>query len=180
MRIIAGKYQRRIVNPPANLPVRPTTDFAKEALFNVINNHFDFENIKVLDLFAGTGNIAYEFASRGAIEVVAVDNHFKCHDFINTTIETLKIENLRAVRADVFKFLTFCKPGFDIIFADPPYDLTGIEKIVKLVFDRNLLATDGWLILEHPATKKFSTFNTFIEERKYGRVHFSFFKNPVS
>ncbi len=159
------------------MPVRPTTDLAKEALFNVLNNHFDFENIKVIDLFAGTGNISYEFASRGAIEVVAVDNHFKCIDFINSTVEMLKLENLKVVRADVFKFLNYCKPGFDLIFADPPYDMQRIEIIVQKVFERNLLSADGWLIIEHAATNNFSAMNTFMEERKYGRVHFSFFRN---
>lgn len=177
MRIISGKYQRRTIHPPVNLPVRPTTDLAKEALFNILNNHFDFENLKVIDLFAGTGNIAYEFASRGALEVVAVENHFKCTDFINSTIETLKIENLKVIRADVFRFLGYCKPGFDIIFADPPYQMQGIENIVQKVFERNLLNSGGWLIIEHAGTKNFDTILTFMEERKYGRVHFSFFSN---
>ena len=151
---------------------------AKEALFNVLNNHIDFEGLKVIDLFAGTGNISFEFASRGAEEVVAVDNNFKCIDFINRTIKALKLDNMKAVKADVFRFLNYCRPGFDLIFADPPYDMPGMEKIIDTVFEKSLLTDDGWLVIEHPATKKFNGFNTFIEERKYGRVHFSFFKKP--
>lgn len=178
MRIISGKYQRRIIHPPGNLPVRPTTDLAKEALFNVLNNHFDFEGLNVIDLFAGTGNISYEFVSRGAKEVVAVDSSFKCVEFINHTIELLKADTLKAVRADVFRFLAYCRPGFDIIFADPPYDMEGIEKIPRLVFERDLLAAGGWLILEHPADKHFKEHPAFLEERKYGRVHFTFFEKP--
>ncbi len=178
MRIIAGKYQRRIIHPPSNLPVRPTTDLAKEALFNVLNNHFDFEGLRVIDLFAGTGSISYEFASRGAAEVIAVENHYKCVDFIQQTIQLLKSENLKVVRADVFRFLSYCRPGFDIIFADPPYDMEGIEKIPQVIYERDLLAAGGWLVLEHPAGKQFETFPNFLQERKYGRVHFSIFEKP--
>ncbi len=180
MRIIAGKYQRRILHPPANLPVRPTTDLAKEALFNIINNHFDFEGLRVIDLFAGTGSISYEFASREAAEVIAVENHFKCIDFIQQTIRELKLENLKVVRADVFRFLSYCRPGFDLIFADPPYDMEGMEKIPQQVFERELLAEGGWLVMEHPARKKFEQYPYFVQERKYGRVHFSVFEKTRS
>lgn len=180
MRIIAGKYQRRIIHPPANLPVRPTTDLAKEALFNVLNHHFDFEGLKVIDLFSGTGSMAYEFASRGAAEVVAVDANFRCYEFIQKTIRQLEFDNLKAVRADVFKFLSYCRPGFDLIFADPPYDMEGIERIPEMVFARSLVKPGGWLVLEHPAGKQFSHFPQFREERKYGRVHFSIFVHPAN
>lgn len=179
MRIIAGKYQRRIIRPPGNLPVRPTTDLAKEALFNVLNHHFDFQGLKVIDLFSGTGSIAYEFASRGAAEVVAVDANFKCYEFINSTARQFPFENLKAVRADVFRFLSYCRPGFDLIFADPPYEMEKFERIPEAVFGRDLLRPGGWLILEHPAGKQFSHFPQFREERTYGRVHFSFFEKPA-
>ena len=180
MRIIDGKYQRRIIHPPANLPVRPTTDLAKEALFNVLNHRVDFDGLNVIDLFSGTGSIAYEFASRGAREVIAVDANFRCYDFIHKTIRQLELENMKVVRADVFRFLSYCRPGFDLIFADPPYEMEGFERIPEMVFTRNLLNPGGWLIVEHPAGKLFSQFSQFTEERKYGRVHFSFFqKEPL-
>ena len=180
MRIIAGKYQRRIIHPPPNLPVRPTTDLAKEALFNVLNHHFGFEGLNVIDLFSGTGSMAYEFASRGANEVIAVDANFKCYEFISKTIRQFEFKNMKAVRADVFRFLSYCRPGFDIFFADPPYDMEGIERIPEADFSRDLLKPGGWLILEHPAGADFTLFPQFKEERKYGKVHFSFFVKPAT
>jgi 16S rRNA (guanine966-N2)-methyltransferase len=175
MRIIGGKQQRRTIQAPASLPVRPTTDMAKEALFNVLNNHFDFEAIRVLDLFAGTGNISYEFASRGALEVIAVEQHFKAHEFIQATAEKLSFGNLRAVRADVFRFLGYARGGFDVVFADPPYDMKAMERIPQMVFERELLTAEGWLIVEHPAEISFASHSNFFEKRKYGRVNMSFF-----
>ncbi len=148
---------------------------AKEALFNVLNNHFDFEAIRVIDLFSGTGNIAIEFASRGVQEVVAVEKHPRCIDFIRQVIQDLSLQNLRTVRADAFRFLGYCKGGFDIIFADPPYDIEGVEKIPETVFEKKLLSPDGWLILEHSAASRFREHPCLIDERKYGKVHFSFF-----
>jgi 16S rRNA (guanine(966)-N(2))-methyltransferase RsmD len=178
MRIIGGKYQRRQIVAPAKLPVRPTTDMAKEALFSIINNHFDFESIRVLDLFAGTGNISYEFASRGALEVIAVDINNYCTQFIKKTAETLQMENLRAVRAEVFHFLGFAKAGFDIVFCDPPYDFEGIPEIPSRVFSAGVVLPGGWLVIEHSEKHYFTDHPLFSEKRKYGKVHFSFFKVP--
>lgn len=176
MRIIGGKYQRRHIIAPARLPVRPTTDMAKEALFSILNNHFDFESINVLDLFAGTGNISYEFASRGASEVISVDMNNHCVNFIKKTSETFQMENLRAVRAEAFHFLSICKINFDIVFADPPYDFSGIPEIPGKVFEAGIVKPGGWCIIEHGETTNFSSHPRFTEKRKYGKVHFSFFK----
>ena len=176
MRIIGGNHQRRLIHPPSSLPVRPTTDKAKEALFNILNNHFDFESIQVLDLFAGTGSISFEFASRGAPEVVAVDSHPGCHRFIRQVKEQLELDNLVPVRADAFRYLSACSAGFDIIFADPPYDMAEITQIPGEVFSRSLLARGGWLILEHGADTSFDDHPFFIRKKKYSKVHFSFFE----
>lgn len=155
--------------------MRPTTDMAKEALFNILNNHFDFQAIKVLDLFSGTGSIAFDFASRGALEVVAVDNNLRCIDHIKNTIEVLKFEHMVAVRADAFSFLNSCRSEFDIVFADPPYEMMEVKNIPDLVFKNKLLVKDGWLVLEHPSQIIFENHPNFKNKRKYGRVHFSFF-----
>lgn len=180
MRIIGGKYQRRHIIAPAKLPVRPTTDMAKEALFSIINNHFDFEQIHVLDLFAGTGNISYEFASRGAQEVIAVDMNNHCVQFIRQTVDKLAMENLRPVRAEAFHFLSFCSVNFDIVFADPPYDFTGLIELPAKVMEANILNPGGWFILEHGERQDFTTYPGYSNTRKYGKVHFSFFKTPES
>ena len=177
MRIIGGKNQRRHIIAPSKLPVRPTTDMAKEALFSIINNHFDFENIKVLDLFSGTGNISYEFASRGALEVIAVDNNMHCIQFIKQTADQLDMPMLRAVKADSFHFISFCKTPFDIIFADPPYDSERINEIPESIFNKGILKPDGWLVVEHGQKVKLSAQKYFWESRRYGKVHFSIFKN---
>ena len=176
MRIIGGKYQRRQIIAPSKLPVRPTTDMAKEALFSIFNNQFDFEDIAVLDLFAGTGNISYEFASRGATEVIAVDINNHCVQFIKKTADFFGMENLRAVRAETFHFLSFCKTDFDIVFADPPYDFQGIPEIPGKVFEANIVKPTGWLVVEHGENISFSSHPFFVEKRRYGKVHFSFFK----
>jgi len=175
MRIISGKFKRRTISPPANLPVRPTTDMAKESLFNILGNYFDFEDKTVLDLFAGTGNISYEFVSRGCNDVTAVDNDFGCIKFINQTGEKLQMPELNTVKLDVFRFISTTKNKYDIIFADPPYTLTNIADISKLIFENQLLNNDGWLIVEHPAEISFAESLHFYEHRKYGRVNFSFF-----
>lgn len=178
MRIIGGKNQRRQIIAPSKLPVRPTTDMAKEALFNILNNHFDFESIRVLDLFAGTGNISYEFASRGAEEVIAVDINNHCIQFIKKTADQLAMENLRAVRAETFNFLGFCKVDFDIVFADPPYDFDAIAQIPEKVFSAALVKPSGWLIVEHGEKPVFENHPFFYDKRRYGKVHFSIFKMP--
>lgn len=148
---------------------------AKEALFNILNNHFDFENIRVLDLFAGTGNIAFEFASRGATEVIAVETNKRCVDFIRNTAISLQFDRLTAIQADVYRFLGSCRTSFDIIFADPPYDMKEKRQIPDLVMANHLLTPEAWLILEHPGQSHFDDHPAFLEKRKYGKVHFSFF-----
>lgn len=177
MRIIGGKNQRKHIVAPAKLTVRPTTDMAKESLFNILNNHFDFEDITVLDLFAGTGNISYEFASRGATTLLSIDNNPLCVQFIKETAEKLKFENMKVIRADVFSFLSSCKLKFDVIFADPPYDLERLAEIPDYVFKADILNPGGMLIVEHGKRNKFAAHNNYFESRNYGKVYFSFFRN---
>ena len=176
MRIISGKYGRRIIHPPKNLPVRPTTDLAKESLFNILSNKIDFEDKLALDLFAGTGSISFEFASRYCQAITAVDKNFQCIQFIKTAAADFGMENLQAIRADVFHFIQTSSKKFDVIFADPPYALENIETIGQLVFENELLNPDGWLIVEHPREIDFSEQQHFVEHRKYGKVNFSFFQ----
>jgi 16S rRNA (guanine966-N2)-methyltransferase len=177
MRIIGGRLKGLRINPPANLPVRPTTDLAKEALFNILNNQFDFEDIRVLDLFSGTGNISLEFASRGVPEIIAVDRDFGCFNYLRKTSKELKLETIQAFKSDVFKFLEMETEPFDLIFADPPYDLTRIPEIAKIVFERRLLNQGGYLIVEHPSMKKLDNHPNFKEQRQYGSSSFSFFSS---
>ena len=148
---------------------------AKEALFNILNHHLSFEDLRVLDLFAGTGNISYEFASRGAAQVVAVDQHMGCVQFIKKTAADLSFDRLTAVKADVFRFLNYCRQDFDFIFADPPYDLNRIHLLPELVFTKKLLQPNGLMVLEHGAETNVSGLPHFTEQRKYGKVYFSFF-----
>ena len=176
MRIIGGKKQRKQIIAPSKLPVRPTTDMAKEALFNILNNHFDINEIDVLDLCAGTGNISYEFSSRDAKQVIAVDINNNCVQFIRKTAESLEFENLRAVKADIFHFLGICKTRFDIVFVDPPYDMQRMLEIPEAVFKADILKEGGWLVLEHGERIHFNTHPYFRESRKYGKVHFSIFQ----
>jgi 16S rRNA (guanine966-N2)-methyltransferase len=176
MRIVSGSYKGRILNPPKNIKARPTTDIAKEGLFNIINNYFDFEDITVLDLFSGTGSISFEFASRGCknIHLVEMDsNHFK---YIISVIKELNFKNITPIRHDAYKFLKNCKVTFDLIFADPPYDIPGVETIPDLVFNNNLLRNNGWLIVEHSKRVDMSKLSNYAETRNYGNVHFSIFK----
>jgi len=176
MRIVSGSLKGRRIQAPAHLPVRPTTDFAKESLFNILNNHVDFNDLHVLDLFAGIGSISYEFASRGAKLVLAVENNPKCADFIKQTTEKLHIENIHVMRTDVFAYIAKTRQTFDLIFADPPYDLSTINLLPSLIFEHNLLNPNGFFILEHSESYDFSAVPQFSELRKYGKVHFSFFK----
>lgn len=175
MRIIGGKHKGRAIKTPRDLPVRPTTDFAKEALFNILNNRLDFEDLRVLDLFSGTGNISLEFASRGASAVEAVDKNFRCAAFLKSEANTLSLP-VHTIKEDVFRFLSHCSAQYDLIFADPPYDLPGIEKIPQLVFEKSLLKEGGMLIVEHGPGTKLHEEPQFAEHRKYGNVNFSFFK----
>jgi len=177
VRIIGGDHKGRRIHAPAGLPVRPTTDMAKEALFNILHNYYDFEGIKVLDLFAGIGSISYEFASRDAAEVHSVEMNPRCVNFITETSRKLDLKNLFVIRANVFTYLKRSGKNFDIIFADPPYDLEGIETIPDLVFENDLLDKDGWLIVEHPSDIDFSEHPNLDQQRKYGKVNFSMFSN---
>lgn len=162
--------------PPRNLRARPTTDFAKENLFNVLVNLVDFEELDVLDLFSGTGSISYEFASRGARSVTSVELNAVHHNFIRQTARELAFDNFYAVKANVFLYLKSCAKQFDLIFSDAPYDLDGSEEVVKLVFERDLLKEDGIFIFEHSKDKDFSQHENFWQLRSYGSVQFSFFK----
>src|SRR5690554_473014 len=150
MRIISGSHKGRRLTAPKNLPVRPTTDFAKEALFNILRTRLYFDEIIVLDLFAGTGNISFEFASRGVPKITAVDSNYGCIQYINKIAEEFSFP-IAAIRSEADSYLTRATARFDIIFADPPYDfdIPQFEKIVNLVFERNLLEDDGMLVLEH-------------------------------
>lgn len=176
MRIISGKFRGRQIHTPTNLPVRPTTDFAKESLFNILNNLVDFEEIKVLDLFAGTGNLSYEFFSRGALSVTAVEIDHKCSVFIEKTAEALHAGNINVIRTDVYHFLKKPWDSFDIIFADPPYASENIAEIADLVFQTGVLKPGGWLIIEHSKRTDLSKHPNFNQHRKYGNVNFTFLK----
>jgi len=176
MRIIGGKYNRRPIRPPKNLPVRPTTDLAKESLFNILANKIDLEDKLALDLFTGTGSIAFEFASRACRSVVAIDKNHQCIQFVQSAASGFGMENLQTIRGDVFRFIQTTTKKFDLIFADPPYALEGIDSISRLVFENELLNKDGWLVVEHPREIDFSDQEHFVEHRKYGKVNFSFFQ----
>lgn len=178
MRIISGTHKGKRLIAPKKLPVRPTTDFAKEALFNILRNTFNFSQISVIDLFAGTGNISYEFASRGVQDITSVDADFGCIRFIQKTAGELNFP-INTLKSDVFSYLENGRQAADIIFADPPYDFTAeqLSQIVNLVFDNNLLEEEGMLIIEHPKQTDLSAVRNFSESRKYGSSVFSFFEN---
>ena len=176
MRIISGKYKGRTIVPPRNLRARPTTDFAKENLFNVLGNLIDFEDCDVLDLFSGTGSISYEFASRGARSVTSVEINSVHHDFIRRTARDLGFEQFYAVKANVFRYVKSCSKQFDLIFSDAPYDLEGLEQVVDEVLRGDLLREDGIFVFEHSKKHDFSSRPEFWQLRSYGSVQFSFFK----
>lgn len=177
MRIISGIYKSRKIVAPKNLPVRPTTDMAKESLFNIINNTFYFDELIVLDLFAGTGNISYEFASRGTEQITCVDQDFGCIKFINETAATFKMP-IQTIKSDVFTFLEKTTIQANIIFADPPYNFTDdvFAKIPELVFKNNLLLEDGLLIIEHSKHTDLSNLMNYSYSKSYGGNMFSFFE----
>ncbi len=177
MRIISGKFKARRLDVPKNITARPTTDFAKEGLFNLLNNEIDFEDIEVLDLFAGTGSIGLEFVSRGANSVICIEQNDKHCAFIRKTVKKLDVDNLWLMRQDVFKFITSTSKKFDVIFADPPYDLDNFDTIPNLILSKDLLKEDGLFILEHSRKKSFENHPNFSFHRKYGNVNFSFFRS---
>ena len=181
MRIISGKYKGRRLTAPKKLPVRPTTDMAKEALFNIINNHFYFDELTVLDLFSGTGSISYEFASRGTEQITAVDENFGCIKFINETAESFEMP-ITTIKADVFKFLESTQIKATLIFADPPYAFTDeqFSKIPALIFENKILEDDGLLIVEHSKHTDLSNLNWYSYSKSYGGNMFSFFEYPTT
>ncbi|MBR6456975.1 MAG: RsmD family RNA methyltransferase [Bacteroidales bacterium] len=176
MRIIGGALKGKMILPPAGYKARPTTDFAREALFNILDNEYEFEDLKVLDLFGGTGAVSFEFGSRGVGRVWCVEMARENASFIKREAQRLGLENVTMVRDNVFDFLTVCHEKFDIIFADPPYALEGLETIPDKVFERDILHPDCYFILEHGGEHNFREHPRFFKEREYGRVHFTFFK----
>lgn len=177
MRIISGKYKGRRIAPPKNLPVRPTTDMSKEALFNVLNNHFNFSELKVLELFAGTGSISYEFASRGCSPILCVDGDMGCVNFIKKTAKEFDFD-ITAIKSDVFKFLEKHHGNYDIIFADPPYGLAQkeFEKIIEMIFENELLDEEGMLVVEHSKYTKLDHMANYSFQKNYGGSVFTFFE----
>ncbi|MCR5708926.1 MAG: RsmD family RNA methyltransferase [Bacteroidales bacterium] len=176
MRIIGGKLRGKAINPPAGYKARPTTDFAKEGLFNSLDNEYDFDGLSVLDLFGGTGSIAFEFASRGAGSVITVEMNPVNATFIKRTAASLGISDVvQVVHHNVFDFIPLCTRRFDIVFADPPYALDGLDTLPDRILGRGLVYDGGYLILEHPATYGFAAHPSFVKEKKYGNVHFSWF-----
>lgn len=176
MRIIGGTLKGKNILPPANFGARPTTDFAKEGLFNILNNEFNFDEISVLDLFSGTGSISFEFASRGCKDIISIEMNANHAKFIKQVISAYKITGIQSIRHNVFDFIEICNKSFDLIFADPPYELEGLDTIPDKIFSKNLLNEEGYLILEHPKTYNFDSHPNFVKEKKYGNVHFSFFE----
>jgi 16S rRNA (guanine(966)-N(2))-methyltransferase RsmD len=177
MQIISGKHKGRRIIAPKNLPVRPTAGMQKGALFNILQNLYYFEGLTVLDLFSGTGNIAYEFGSRGATKITSIDAHYACAKFISKTAKELELP-INSIKSDVFFYLKKTVEKFDIIFADPPYDMDQLkfENISDLVFKRDLLTDKGILIVEHASQMNFSSLPYFKNSRKYGGSVFSFFE----
>ena len=176
MRVISGIYKHRRWDVPRSFSARPTTDFAKESLFNVLANRIDLEGAKALDLFAGTGSISIELLSRECAQVVSVEKDAAHYAFICKVMETVKTDKSLVIKGDVFKYIAGCSTQFDFIFADPPYQLENLAQIPDLVFDANMLAPDGIFVLEHGKTNDFSNHPHFTDMKVYGSVHFSFFK----
>jgi 16S rRNA (guanine966-N2)-methyltransferase len=179
MRIISGKFKGRRLIAPKNLPVRPTTDMSKESLFNILNNHFHFANLKVLDLFAGTGNISYEFGSRGCEDLTCVDANYSCIQYIKKTAQELDL-NITPIKSDVFPFLERHRGSYDVIFADPPYDMAekDFHRLVELIFAQDLLDEQGVLVVEHSKHTPMKHLDYFSYDKNYGASVFSFFEYP--
>jgi 16S rRNA (guanine966-N2)-methyltransferase len=178
LRIIGGKYKGRIINPISGLKARPTTDFARESLFNILNNRIDFESVSVLDLFSGTGSIGFEFASRGAEVVHLVEKDQRHIAGIRRVMDNMGFTNIKTIHIDVKAYLKTCKFKYDIVFADPPYALDWLKSIPDIVIGSDVLKEDGFFILEHPRSMNFKNHERFFEHRNYGSVNFSFFMSP--
>ncbi len=179
MRIIGGALKGIRFEPPKNIPTRPTTDFAKEGLFNIISNNFNLENTKVLDLFGGTGSISYEFASRGCKNVITVEIFPRCVDFIKKTVKHHQLNAITVFKTDVFNFMQNCNNKFNLIFAGPPYPLPNLANIPDLIFKYQLLEGAGWFILEHNPNHNFENHPHFFRSKNYGTTIFSIFANET-
>lgn len=176
MRIISGIYGGRKINPPVSMPhTRPTTDIAKEGLFNVLQNNLEMEALKSLDLFGGTGCISYELASRGVADLTIVEKDPAMYEFIKKTSRDLGIQNFKLVKSEVFKFIETCNDTFDFIFAGPPYSLGNIDDLPLKIFERQLLNPKGWFVLEHTPRNDYKKFAHYKTERHYGTTIFSIF-----
>ena len=176
MRIISGTHGGRRISPPTKMPyTRPTTDIAKEGLFNIIQNNLDIEALNCLDLFGGTGCISYELASRGAKQLTIVEKDTQMFDFIKKTSATLEIENMQCVKMDVFKYLEACSHQYDFIFAGPPYALKNIDDLPNIIYQKNMLTPEGWFVLEHTPRNAYESFPNFIRAKNYGTTIFSIF-----
>jgi 16S rRNA (guanine966-N2)-methyltransferase len=177
MRIISGSLRGKRFYPPRNIPARPTTDFAKEALFNILNNNFDFPQIRFLDLFAGTGSLDMEIFSRGCTDITSVDMSKISIGFIRKMSEEVKIPNHKIITGDALQFIKNCSEKFDLIFAGPPYALEEIDQIPDMIFAKNILKQDGWFILETSPKHNFTEHPKLLEVRNYGQTHFWIFGN---
>lgn len=176
MRITGGQLRGRVLRPPANLPIRPTTDFAKSALFNILSNYFDYSEINVLDLFTGAGSITFEFASRGTTSITSVDESLPCIQFIKKTASAFNIPGINCIRADAFNYIHQATGKFDVIFADPPFLMSETDHLPDLILNNNLLVPGGWLIVEHQAKRELKSEAKPFDVRKYGNCGFSFYK----
>ncbi|MFA8299534.1 MAG: 16S rRNA (guanine(966)-N(2))-methyltransferase RsmD [Hyphomicrobiales bacterium] len=177
MRIVSGNLRGRTLKLPKDMPVRPTTDMAREALFNILNSRYYFDELEVLDLFSGTGAISFEFLSRGVINVCSIEKNPKCAELIRENAKGFQLENINVIRTDAMKFIETSRKSYDLIFADPPFELSqeDYDSIYEKIFQNNLLSPSGLLIMEHNKSKVFSGKELYLSTRKYGKVHFSFF-----
>lgn len=176
MRIIGGTLRGKAITPPSGYAARPTTDYAKEGLFNTLVNELDFESVSMLDLFSGTGSISYEAASRGCTDIISVEMNPSNARFIKQTVVSLGIKGMQVVHHNVFDFLTICTKKFDFVFADPPYAIDNLAGIPEKIFSADILNEGAMLVMEHPGTFSFNDHPYFVKEKKYGNVHFSYFK----
>ncbi len=179
MRIISGSLKGRMVNAPKNFKLRPTTDIAKEGLFNILNNEYDFDEISLLDLFAGIGSISLECASRGTTDIVCVERNAQHSGFIKKTVQDFKLQGVTVLCNDVRDFLKICYRSFDIVFADPPYDLPWITQLPQYIFDSQAVNEETVVIIEHPAEISYAEHPWYSHTKHYGKVHFTFFRNKT-